>query len=76
MKYSNGKKIRLGDNVIWQGSDPIKGIVVSLIDENIFLDDYDYTYLSSQGGGVMIKFEKIGLVHIQRDDNIDFLIKI
>ncbi|OOF79797.1 hypothetical protein BKG96_00705 [Rodentibacter caecimuris] len=76
MKYSGGEKMKLGDCVIWKGSNPIKGIIVCLIDEKVFLDNYDYSYLSSQEGGVMIKFEQIGLVHIQRDDNIDFLERI
>ncbi|WP_233127134.1 hypothetical protein [Rodentibacter sp. Ppn85] len=66
----------MGDRVIWKGKDPIKGIIVCLIDEKVFLDNYDYSYLSSQEGGAMIKFEQIGLVHIQRDDNINFLERI
>ena len=73
MKYATHKNIMLGDLVYWKNSSPLdKGIVVCLIDEGVFLDGYDFSYLKDSGGGIMILFDFTGLVQIMRDDeNID-----
>lgn len=72
MKYSNGKEIKLGDIVCWTGSHPIeKGIVICLIDKDLFLDGYDFTMLKGRGGGIMVLFDDMGLVQITRDDEPD-----
>ena len=73
MKYATHKNIMLGDLVYWENSSPLdKGIVVCLIDEGVFLDGYDFSYLKDSGGGIMILFDFTGLVQIMRDDeNID-----
>ncbi|MDG6894317.1 hypothetical protein [Volucribacter amazonae] len=69
MNYNNNQKINICDLVLWEKPYPIeKGIVVCLIDEGKFIDNYDFTYLTNSGGGVMIFFEKMGLVQIMRDD--------
>ena len=73
MKHATHKNIILSDLVYWKNSSPLdKGIVVCLIDEGVFLDGYDFSYLKDSGGGIMILFDFTGLVQIMRDDkNID-----
>lgn len=73
MKYTTHKNIMLGDLVYWKNSSPLdKGIVVCLIDEGLFLDGYDFSYLKNSGGGIMLLFNSMGLVQIMKDDkNID-----
>lgn len=72
MKYQNGKPVKLGDIVCWKYSKPLdKGVVVCLIDEEVFINDYQsFIYLKNKGGGIMIKFEYSGLVQICKDDDL------
>ena len=72
MKYADNNDIELGDKVFWLGSNPIeRGVVVCLIDEDRFLNGYDFTALKNNGGGIMVLFDDMGLVQILRDDDID-----
>ena len=72
MKYADNDDVKLGDKVLWLGSNPIeKGVVVCLIDEDKFLNGYDFTTLKNNGGGIMVLFDDMGLVQILRDDDID-----
>ena len=72
MKYSDGQEIKLGDIVCWTGSNPTeRGIVICLIDNDLFLNGYDFTTLKNEGGGIMVFFDDMGLVQIMRDDEPD-----
>ena len=73
MKHATHKNIILSDLVYWKNSSPLdKGIVVCLIDEGVFLDGYDFSFLKDSGGGIMMLFDSTGLVQIMGDDkNID-----
>ena len=72
MKYFNGTNIELGDRIIWKTPSFIEsGIVVCLINQGKYIDDYDFTFLQNQGGGIMILFDQLGLVQIFEDDDIE-----
>ncbi|MBN6065383.1 hypothetical protein HYE66_02775 [Aggregatibacter actinomycetemcomitans] len=73
MKYATHENIMLGDLVYWKNSSPLdKGIVVCLIDEGVFLDRYNFSYLKDSGDGIMILFNSMGLVQIMRyNKNMD-----
>ena len=63
MKYSDGQQIRLGDKVKL-GQDE-GGIVVCLIDDDEYSDDYpkaQWGYLEKR---VMINFPLFGLIHYE-----------
>ena len=70
MKYSNNEEIMLGDLVQWSNSPEEIGYVVCLIDEGKFIDGYDFSYLTKEGGGIMVLFNTMGLVQIMKDDHI------
>lgn len=72
MKYFDGTKIELGDRVVWETPSFIEsGLVVCLINQGKYIDNYDFTILQNQGGGIMILFDKLGLVQIFEDDEIE-----
>ncbi len=72
MKYFDGTQIELGDRVVWQTSSFVEsGLVVCLINQGKYIDDYDFTILQNQGGGIMILFDQLGLVQIFEDDEVE-----
>lgn len=72
MKYFDGTQIELGDRVVWQTSSFVEsGLVVCLINQGKYIDDYDFTILQNQGGGIMILFDRLGLVQIFEDDEVE-----
>ncbi len=72
MKYFDGTQIELGDRVVWQTSSFVEsGLVVCLINQGKYIDDYDFTILQNQGGGIMIFFDRLGLVQIFEDDEVE-----
>lgn len=67
MKYKKGETVRIGDRV--RLSDGTEGVVVFCVDNKEYSAAYpeaEWGYLSE---GVMIKFEKIGLVHYSSSDD-------
>ncbi|PJJ97051.1 hypothetical protein CO611_06805 [Lysobacteraceae bacterium NML03-0222] len=58
--YAGGEEIRLADRVELSGA---KGVVVALIAENAYMEGYlpsDWSYLEK---GVLVFFERHGLLH-------------
>lgn len=60
MRYFSGKPINLGDKV---KLDKDSGIVVAIIHQDRYLQDYQsFSYLEK---GVLIEFEKYGLIYYE-----------
>lgn len=60
--YLEGRLLRLGDRVALSGD---LGVVVAVIDSRDFSDGFpasEWGYLNS---GILVEFEKIGLVHYE-----------
>lgn len=72
MKYSNGKKVMIGDQV--RLGDDTSGIVVCLMEEDHYTDEYprsDWGYLKK---GILVEFESYGLIHfIQLENDLQLL---
>lgn len=73
MKYGDGQEVMLGDRVRL-GNDP-GGIVVAIIDESQFDQDFvedDWSYL---GRGALVKFPLFGLIHYEEMERDLTLVK-
>jgi hypothetical protein len=63
MKYAEGAEARLGDRVeLWDGN---VGVVVCSIDTNEYSASYPREAWAQLGAGVLILFEKAGLIHYE-----------
>lgn len=67
MKYSDGKKVRLGDKVKL-GKDE-NGIVVCSIDDDEYSDGYPKEQWGYLEKGVMINFPSYGLIHYKEPES-------
>jgi len=75
MKYSDGNEIKIGDWVkLW---DNCYGTVVCLLENNEYSNGYpenQWNYLKS---GVVIKSDKIGLIHYNKaDEDLELISRI
>jgi hypothetical protein len=71
MRYFDGKEVRLGDVVKFNGNDV--GTVVCSIDTKEFSEEYteaDWSYLQK---GVMIDSPKCGLVHYKESEGLSLV---
>ena len=72
MRYPDGTDIRVGDRVKIAGDD--FGVVVLSIDANAYSADFpaqEWSYLKK---GILIKSEKMGLVHYEEySDDIELI---
>jgi len=62
MKYSSGENIELGDIIrLW---DKCEGIIVGLIEEGRFREDYPKTEWGYLKEGLLVVTEDAGLIHV------------
>ena len=66
MNYSDGSEIKVGDTV--KTSDNSHGIVVCSIDTNGFTEKYNEKQWSYLGKGILVDFEKYGVIHYENLD--------
>ncbi|WP_331350629.1 hypothetical protein [Cellvibrio sp. UBA7671] len=72
MNYSDGQELKIGDIVELKNS---RGVVVCSIDDEQYSKDYskiDWSYLNR---GVLIEFEKYGVIHYENIEEDVLLIK-
>jgi len=68
MKYLNGEEIKLGDQVAL-GND--SGIVVCIIEDNQFTEDFPKSEWENLERGMLVKFQGYGLIHyIKAEDDL------
>jgi hypothetical protein len=67
MNYADGQEVRLGDRVEMYEDD--WGIVVCSLDTDEYSEDYPKESTEFLERGVMIKFPKLGLIHIEVSDS-------
>ena len=72
MKYSDGRKAKIGDRVkLWDGC---YGVIVCLFDSDEYTTDYpknEWGYLKS---GIMIKTDQANLIHyIETDEDWELI---
>lgn len=66
MKYQSGEDAKVGDKV--RLSDGVEGVVVCSIDADEYTSDYPKTQWSYLKRGILIDFEKYGLIHYEMPD--------
>ncbi|WP_423601094.1 hypothetical protein [Roseateles sp. MS654] len=66
MRYSDGQEARLGDKV--KLSDGSEGVVVCSIDTDEFTSDYPRDQWEYLKRGVMVNFQRLGVVHYEQAD--------
>ncbi|MDO8344555.1 MAG: hypothetical protein Q7T48_15240 [Cellvibrio sp.] len=72
MNYSDGQQLKIGDIVELKNS---RGVVVCSLDDELYSKDYskiDWSYLNR---GVLIEFEKYGLIHYENIEEDVVLIR-
>ncbi|UXI67873.1 hypothetical protein [Tahibacter amnicola] len=64
MNYPDGNRVDLGDEVLLATTS--HGVVVAVIDEGKFSKEYTSDEWSYLKYGILVKFNELGLVHIDK----------
>ena len=64
MRYRDGRRVLVGDEVAIASGDQ-RGVVVCSIEDGIYTEAHPASQCAYLGTGVMVEFENLGLIHYE-----------